>query len=342
MRHHENEYFLRKHPDLLSMMIFLKNHGCRSISVSKGNLKCTCPFHPDKTPSFSIKLYGYNMCYHCFGCGASGTIQDLIRRLEGENADVKAILRNIDPKYQDEWAYKIANEPYYQIRHVYEGTLETYQTPSSYLRDRGITDETMARFQVGCAALTPFIVAFPVRRVDTRTLIGMCFRECDTAPDYPQERRLRLNRGDLSKYHFEAGVQKDFSLFGVELIQDFDSVHLFEGPIDAMNFAQRHGTQVLACWGKSVSEPQLEYLRRFRQIHIVVDKDYNRAGLIGMSEAEKALRKSVRVDLWMIEGPWKDYTEALNLGLTYPLVGVFGTRSGGQERGSEASLQAVA
>src|SRR5579864_7306013 len=40
-----------------------------------------CPFHNEKTPSFSVSLErGF---FHCFGCGAGGTVFDFIIRIEG-------------------------------------------------------------------------------------------------------------------------------------------------------------------------------------------------------------------------------------------------------------------
>ncbi len=40
-----------------------------------------CPFHADKTPSFSVNAD--KGVFHCFGCGASGDVFDFIMRLDG-------------------------------------------------------------------------------------------------------------------------------------------------------------------------------------------------------------------------------------------------------------------
>lgn len=44
------------------------------------NLKCRCPFHDEKTPSFVISEDLSK--YHCFGCGRSGNVDELVEMLE--------------------------------------------------------------------------------------------------------------------------------------------------------------------------------------------------------------------------------------------------------------------
>lgn len=43
--------------------------------------KACCPFHPDRSPSFTIFADGER--FHCFGCGASGDVLDYVQRLHG-------------------------------------------------------------------------------------------------------------------------------------------------------------------------------------------------------------------------------------------------------------------
>ena len=43
--------------------------------------KACCPFHADRTPSFTIYSRGQRFC--CFGCGAQGDVLDFIQRLHG-------------------------------------------------------------------------------------------------------------------------------------------------------------------------------------------------------------------------------------------------------------------
>ena len=39
-------------------------------------LKANCPFHDDRTPSFTV--YPNTQTFHCFGCGKGGTVIDYV------------------------------------------------------------------------------------------------------------------------------------------------------------------------------------------------------------------------------------------------------------------------
>lgn len=58
--------------DLLSSYMTLKRRG--------KNLVGLCPFHSEKTPSFTV--YPENGSFYCFGCGAGGDVITFVRRME--------------------------------------------------------------------------------------------------------------------------------------------------------------------------------------------------------------------------------------------------------------------
>ncbi len=45
-----------------------------------GNYWACCPFHGEKTPSFSVS--GSRQMYHCFGCGVSGNVYTFVMQYE--------------------------------------------------------------------------------------------------------------------------------------------------------------------------------------------------------------------------------------------------------------------
>src|SRR5207245_10715643 len=44
------------------------------------NYSSLCPFHNEKTPSFSV--HATRQFYHCFGCGVSGDVFSFVQKLE--------------------------------------------------------------------------------------------------------------------------------------------------------------------------------------------------------------------------------------------------------------------
>jgi CHC2 zinc finger len=50
-----------------------------------------CPFHAERTPSFSVNLE--KQLFHCFGCGEGGSVFDFV--MEMENCDFKTAVKNL-------------------------------------------------------------------------------------------------------------------------------------------------------------------------------------------------------------------------------------------------------
>lgn len=55
--------------------------GVKLERAGRGEFKALCPFHSERTPSFTVSTdKGF---YHCFGCGAHGDVLDFVRRRDG-------------------------------------------------------------------------------------------------------------------------------------------------------------------------------------------------------------------------------------------------------------------
>jgi DNA primase len=116
-----------------------------------------CPFHGEKTPSFTL----YDDHYHCFGCGAHGDAISFVMQSQGasfieavEQLAAEAGLQvpraspsAVDAEQRKERLARVltaAAENYRKRLHAAEGKLAL-----AYLRDRGLTPETIARFGLG-------------------------------------------------------------------------------------------------------------------------------------------------------------------------------------------------
>ena len=70
-----------------------------SFKASGSDLKCVCPFHPDKDPSLHVYLNnedGYES-FNCFGCDKGGSVIDYI--MAAENISVGEALKYFSENY---------------------------------------------------------------------------------------------------------------------------------------------------------------------------------------------------------------------------------------------------
>ncbi|MBL7026561.1 MAG: DNA primase [Candidatus Marinimicrobia bacterium] len=138
--------------DVVSDYVQLKRSG--------RNFFGRCPFHNEKTPSFSVSPD--KQIYHCFGCGAGGNVINFI--MEHERLDfissVKLLADRVnihietdpgEPRKKDDRA-SIYNMHEIACR-VFERQLnDTSAKPAKdYLLNRGLSEETLKTFRVGFA-----------------------------------------------------------------------------------------------------------------------------------------------------------------------------------------------
>ncbi len=123
--------------------------------------KACCPFHHEKTPSFTIN--DDKQFYHCFGCGAHGDVIKFV--MEHDNLafmdaiEMLAAEAGLDvPKQSPQQAQKAKEEKdLYALMEDATVFLErNLRDPRNsevlkYLYDRGIQDKTIAQFRVGFA-----------------------------------------------------------------------------------------------------------------------------------------------------------------------------------------------
>ena len=117
-----------------------------------------CPFHNEKTPSFSVNPS--RNFYHCFGCGASGGALDFIVRTECAGdfvAGVESLAARLGmtvPREGGAVAAK-AEDDLGELLKVALGhwrrNLAKTPRAQEYLKGRGMTGETAARFMLGFA-----------------------------------------------------------------------------------------------------------------------------------------------------------------------------------------------
>ena len=140
--------------DVVGDFVTLKKRGANHIAC--------CPFHNEKTPSFSVSAS--KGIYKCFGCGKAGTAVGFV--MEHENMTYTEALKYLARKYnievieKEESAEEIArrqrSESLYLVSE-YAGKFfqESLQTPEGqaiayqYFKSRGLEDETIRKYGLG-------------------------------------------------------------------------------------------------------------------------------------------------------------------------------------------------
>lgn len=112
------------------------------------NRQGLCPFHNEKTPSFSVDRE--KKMFKCFGCGESGDVIDFVAKLKGieglEAAKLLADMYNIKIE-EPQSAQPAAKKKLDISKYIKECIANAGRT--DYFKKRGFTGETVKRFNLG-------------------------------------------------------------------------------------------------------------------------------------------------------------------------------------------------
>ncbi|MEK7737640.1 MAG: CHC2 zinc finger domain-containing protein, partial [Pseudomonadota bacterium] len=123
------------------------------------NYSACCPFHAEKTPSFTVSPS--KQFYHCFGCGAHGSAIGFVMQYSGlgfietveelaANAGLQ-VPRQIAARRQDEARKAPLTDFMARAAKFYRDQLKTSSRAIDYLKGRGLSGEIAARFGLGYA-----------------------------------------------------------------------------------------------------------------------------------------------------------------------------------------------
>ena len=186
-------YTVKQQADIVRIIgdyIKLKKAGAQNYSG-------LCPFHGEKTPSFSV--HATRQFYHCFGCGLSGDVFSFIQKIENITfpESVRMVAQKLGiplPKasYATEGEAKEARLRG-QLLDVHERAVAFFQEclrrpegakAREYLTGRGLNEEMIAKFRIGYAPDSGFrrvnIPALSAQRADGQgrgTLVAWAIRK---------------------------------------------------------------------------------------------------------------------------------------------------------------------
>ena len=129
------------------------------LSKRGATYKCCCPFHNEKTPSFTVNQE--RQIYHCFGCGANGDVFSFVQEYDkldflsavqflADRTGVKIVYKNSDIKNKDskDTLLNINND----AASFYHNNLLNSDSGKScrdYLKKRSLSSDILKEFQIG-------------------------------------------------------------------------------------------------------------------------------------------------------------------------------------------------
>lgn len=135
--------------DLIGTRVTLKRAG--------SNHKGLCPFHDEKTPSFTVSAdKGF---YKCFGCGAYGNAIDFVMQYENRDfldaIEILAEMQNLEIPVERGAEPTDDSQPLFEVLReadqFYRQKLRENSDAVEYLKKRGIDGATAGRFAIGFA-----------------------------------------------------------------------------------------------------------------------------------------------------------------------------------------------
>lgn len=83
----------KKLNESIEILDVFRHYNIRLLNDSSGRMKCTCPFHFDRSPS--LKIYPRNNSWYSFCCGKGTTAWDFIKLKEGDFEEAEKVLKEL-------------------------------------------------------------------------------------------------------------------------------------------------------------------------------------------------------------------------------------------------------
>lgn len=266
----------------------------RYVPLRKGgaNYSACCPFHSEKTPSFTVSPS--KQFYHCFGCGAHGSAIGFLMQYSGIGfidaiEELAASAGLIVPRAEKQRDVQVKKAPLTDLMsramHFYREQLKKSPKAVDYLRARGLTGEIAAKFGLGYApeGWQGLQQIFPNYNDEALIECGLLiqndqgrrydrFRDRIMFPILDQRSNVigfggRVIGNDEPKYLNSPETplfEKGRELYGLpqarRAIQAHDTVLVVEGYMDVVGLAQHGVAHVVATLGTAATDANVQKL----------------------------------------------------------------------------------
>jgi len=306
--------------EVVSGYVGLKKAGRNHIGL--------CPFHAEKTPSFTVN--DERGLFHCFGCGAGGTVFTFLMRADRidfrEAVEVLARRAGVRlPERAEPWQSSEQRQELIQLNEAAQRCFRqalgsVAGAPArEYLQRRGVSAEVIEHYGLGFNPPDGAGLArgLPPKRQQQAVDLGLLGRRADgglyerfrgriTFPIRDGSGRIlgfggRTLGSDHPKYlnsPESALFHKGQVLYGLyearRAIQEAERVVMVEGYLDALALVQASIGYTVASLGTALSSAQLRLARRFAP-QVIAFFDGDRAG---QEAAARAFAVCVEAGVW--------------------------------------------
>ncbi|MGA2038226.1 MAG: DNA primase [Bryobacteraceae bacterium] len=274
-----------------------------------------CPFHNEKTPSFTVHVV--HQFYKCFSCGAGGDVVKFV--MEKEGLSFWEALKQLAERYgiplpkrsqysdEDSRLRGAAFEMHEMAQEAFRANLESAagEAARAYLARRGVAPETIAQFGLGYAERSGQALVrmfgkrnFSSAQMEQSGLMGQRqdgslydrFRNRLMFPIHNESGKIigfggrALAADDEPKYLNSpetAIYKKSYVLYNLhrakEAIRKQDRVILVEGYMDAIGVTAAGVANVVASCGTSLTAQQVQAMKR-HSVRIAVNFDPDAPG----------------------------------------------------------------
>ena len=290
--------------DIISQYVVLKRSGRSYFGL--------CPFHKEKSPSFSVSPD--KQIFHCFGCGVGGNVFHFISKIENINfvesvqmlSDRAGIqLPTLDSG--EDTKKQLLKSKVYEINEIaaqfYHENLykPTSKLAQDYVKKRRLDNKTLKTFTIGYAGRYNELYQELVKRGYKEEEIlasSMVIKNQDGTYVDRFRKRFMIPIRDVKDRVIAFGgrvlddskpkyinspenivYSKGRHLFGLNVAKrnQMDRIIMVEGYMDAISLYQRGINNVVASLGTALTEAQGRLLRRYAN-KIIISYDSDAAG----------------------------------------------------------------
>lgn len=285
--------------DLIDSYVPLKRMG--------RNFSACCPFHQEKTPSFSVSQA--KQFYHCFGCGVSGNAISFMmayRNLDFREAITELAARvGLEIPHENKSTSKLSHNLYAllsEVANYYQTQLKQSSYAKEYLFKRGLSENVIQEYQLGYAleGWNHLAHIFPKDKqalINTGMLIEKepgrsydAYRNRIMFPIHDRRGRVigfggRVLESDQQPKYINSPettlFHKGKSLYGLYQVAKKNPhpefILVVEGYMDVIALAQHGVAYVVATLGTATTREHVQSLLRYTQ-HLIFCFDGDNAG----------------------------------------------------------------